>query len=64
MGVVGGIFTHRMVGVLGWKDVQLPVALAAALAHCLGRREIILARGIPFPSRHTADSLRLTRAMR
>lgn len=36
MGVVGGIFTHRMVGVLGWKDVQLPIALSAALAHCQG----------------------------
>lgn len=48
MSVVGRVFTHRMVGVLGWKDVQLPIALSAALAHCLGRQEIGLASGVPF----------------
>lgn len=34
--VVGRIFTHRMVGVPGWKEVQLPIALSAALAQCQG----------------------------
>lgn len=46
--VVGRVFTHGMVGVLGGKEVQLPVALSAALAHCLGRQEIVLPSGIPF----------------
>lgn len=36
MGVVGGVLAHRMVGVSGWKDVQLPTVLSAALAHSLG----------------------------
>lgn len=48
MSVVGRVFTHGMVDVLGWKEVQLPIALSAALAHCLGRQEIVLAGGIPF----------------
>lgn len=47
MSVVGRVFTHGVVDVLGWKDVQLPVALPAALAHCL-ERQIVLASGIPF----------------
>lgn len=36
MGVVGGVLAHRMVGVSGWKDVQLPTVLSAALAHSQG----------------------------
>lgn len=52
MSVVGGIFTHRMVGVLGWKDVQLPIVLLAALTHCLGKQEIMLAHGVSFTGTH------------
>lgn len=36
MGVVGGVLAHRMVGITGWEDVQLPTVLPAALTHRLG----------------------------
>lgn len=36
MGVVGGVLAHRMVGISGWEDVQLPTALSAALTHSQG----------------------------
>lgn len=52
MSVVGGIFTHRMVGVLGGKDVQMPIVLSAALTHCLRRQEVTLAHGFPPTGAH------------
>lgn len=36
VGVVGGVLAHRMVGVSGWKDVQMPTVLSAALTHSQG----------------------------
>jgi hypothetical protein len=47
MGVVGRVFTHRMIGVPGGKDVQLPVVLSAALTHSLGRKEFMVDHGVP-----------------
>lgn len=52
MSVVGRIFTHRMIGVLGWEDVQLPIGLSAALTYCLGKQEIMLAHGVSFTGAH------------
>lgn len=40
MGVVGGVLAHRVIGVAGWEDVQLPTVLSAALTHRLRKQEV------------------------
>lgn len=41
MGVVGGVLAHRMVGIQGWKDVQLLTFLLSTLTDNLGRQEVV-----------------------
>lgn len=47
MGMVGGVLAHRVIGIAGRKEVQLPTVLPAALTHGLGKQGVRGGRGVP-----------------